>query len=135
MTNKDVGIRLVTGYICLLQYSVIILVSGATATHHSSQFTTALLGLLFKLLELSNCVLAIELSQTLLSLSLELAHVFNFSYLGSYRCTIMGTPASAFPDSVLSITAGNKYISVCHRRHMLQQAGYQEHLYSLSQKL
>jgi hypothetical protein len=47
-------------------------------------------------------------------------------------------PASAFPESVLYDITGNellvlsKEVSVCYRGHMLQLAGYQEILYSLS---
>jgi hypothetical protein len=55
---------------------------------------------------------------------------FIFPYLGSYGCTAKETLAAAFPDSILSVTAGNnlvpKEVSVCYCGHMLQQAGYQE---------
>jgi hypothetical protein len=44
--------------------------------------------------------------------------------------------SSASPDSILSITMGNKLlsiqVSVCYHRHMLQQACYKEVPYSLS---
>jgi hypothetical protein len=39
VTTKNVRFGLVAGCICLLQPSVTTPVSGATATHHSSQFT------------------------------------------------------------------------------------------------
>jgi hypothetical protein len=68
--------------------------------------------------------------------SLSLARsVFNFSYLSSYGCTAKGT--LLLPFLVLFyVTAGNKLvskdISVCYCRSMLQQAGYQKVLYSMS---
>jgi hypothetical protein len=54
---------------------------------------------------------------------------FNFSYLGSYACTAKKTPDSASPDFILSVSAGNKLVSmevsVRYGGHILQQAGYQ----------
>jgi hypothetical protein len=71
-------------------------------------------------------------------LSSSIHSSFNFSYLHSFGCTPMETPSSIFSDSTLSVTASNKLVSkevsACYRRHMLQQAGYQEGPYWLPQE-
>jgi hypothetical protein len=51
--------------------------------------------------------------------------IFNFSYLGSHRCSMKDILAYTLCDSILSITTGNKLVSkevsICYRRHMHQQ--------------
>jgi hypothetical protein len=48
------------------------------------------------------------------------------------------TPSSDFLEFYSCLTSGNKLVSievsVCYHRHMLQQAGYKEVPYSLSQE-